>query len=85
MQSTAQAMSGSEGEMEPLDVWGKGSGFPFKETKRHEHTGLYLKEYTKAGKEKGAGGRREREKNGEKGQDFIPLFRDLLSGEAKAG
>lgn len=42
----------------------RGLDFHLRETKRQEHTGLYLKEYTKAGKEKGAGGRGEREKWG---------------------
>lgn len=86
-------MSGSEGEMEPLDVWEGGLDFRLrieKETKRQEHTGLYLKENTKGGKEGQKGGaegtRGEREgKWGGGRQDFISLFRDLLSGEAKAG
>lgn len=85
-------MSGSEGEMEPLDVWEGGLDFCLrieKETKRQEHTGLYLKEYTKGGKEGQEGGaegtREEREGKWGGGQDFISLFRDLLSGEAKAG
>lgn len=54
-------MSGSEGEMEPLDVWEGGLDFRLrieKETKRQEHTGLYLKENTKGGKE-GLEGRAE--------------------------